>query len=336
MDRPAYPSRTLRELPKFRDGLSYLYVEHARIEQQDRAIACYGADGLVAVPIAVLGVLFLRPGTSITHAAIRTLAEGGCMVCWVGEGFGRFYATGLGETRSSDTLVRQVRAWCDPRLHLDVVMRLYRVRFRTPLPDGLTVQQIRGMEGVRVRDAYAMASRETGVPWRGRHYNRQKWQAADPVNRAISAGASILYGVCHSAIVSVGYSPALGFIHTGKVLSFVYDIADVYKADVLIPAAFRAAAESTAGIESRIRLAMREQIRTTRLLERIVDDLHRLFANLGHDEGPPEDDRYSDDPSTPGGLWDPDGAVEGGVAYGGDGPRESTSQPPGRTEPVDD
>src|SRR5712691_3769946 len=117
-DRRMYPSRNLRELPKFRDGLSYLYVEHARIEQQDRAIACYGADGLVAVPVAALGVLLLGPGTSVTHAAIRNLAEGGCMVCWVGEDFGRFYATGLGETRSSTNLLKQVRAWCDPQLHL--------------------------------------------------------------------------------------------------------------------------------------------------------------------------------------------------------------------------
>lgn len=322
-----YPSRNLRELPKFRDGLSYLYIEHARIEQQDRAIACYAPEGMVAVPIAALGILFLGPGTAITHAAIRNLAEGGCMVCWVGEGFHRFYATGMGETRSSQNLLRQAQACVNPRLHRQVVMRLYRFRFRTPLPDDLSLQQVRGMEGVRVREAYSRASQETGVPWRGRNYQRDAWAAADPVNRAISAGASLLYGLCHSGIVSAGYSPALGFIHTGKLLSFVYDVADMYKTETLVPAAFRAAAESPEGVEKRVRVALRGEIRTSRLLERVVDDLQRLFAGLDDDVHHGEDDRFSDDAARPGDLWDPEGAVPGGVDYGADGPGEGSAEP---------
>lgn len=322
-----FPSRNLRELPKFRDGLSFLYIEHARIEQQDRAIACYTSEGMVAVPVAALGILFLGPGTAITHAAIRNLAEGGCMVCWVGEGFHRFYATGLGETRSSRNLLQQARAWVDPRLHLQVVMRLYRFRFHTTLPDDLTLQQIRGMEGIRVREAYARASRQTGVPWQGRNYKRDDWHSADPVNRAISAGASLLYGLCHSGIVSAGYSPAFGFIHTGKLLSFVYDIADLYKTDTLVPAAFRSAADSSIGVESRVRAALREEIRTTGLLERVVDDLHRLFAGLGDDADREGDDSYSADAARPGDLWDPEGSVPGGVDYGADGAREGSAEP---------
>lgn len=331
-----YESRNLRELPKFRDGLSYLYMEHARIEQQDRAIACYRPDGMVAVPVAALGILFLGPGTSVTHAAIRNLTEGGCMVCWVGEDFGRFYAAGLGETRSSLNLLRQARAWSDPRLHLEVAVRLYRIRFQTPLPADLTLRQIRGMEGIRVRETYARASRETGVLWRGRNYKRDNWHDTDPVNRAISAGASIMYGVCHSAIVSAGYSPALGFIHTGKQLSFVYDLADVYKSDILIPAAFRTAAESTVGVEQRIRTAVRAQIQASRLLERIVDGLHYLFSDLCEDEWQPDtDDPYSDDAARPGHLWDPAGAVPGGVDYGGDGVGEGPAEPEGGTKSLD-
>jgi CRISPR-associated protein Cas1 len=331
-----YESRNLRELPKFRDGLSYLYIEHARIEQQDRAIACYGPEGMIAVPVAALGVLFLGPGTAITHAAIRNLAEGGCMISWVGEGFGRFHATGLGETRSGLNLQRQARAWADPRLHLEVVMRLYRIRFGTPLPDGLTLRQIRGMEGIRVREAYAQASRETGVQWRGRNYKRGHWHATDPVNRAISAGASILYGVCHSAIVSAGYSPALGFIHTGKQLSFVYDLADVYKTEILVPVSFRIAAESAVGVEPRVRAAIRIQIQISRLLERVVSDLHSLFSGLDQEEGHPEEgDVYSDDAARPGNLWDPGGAVPGGVDYGGDGSGEGPTEPERGTDTLD-
>lgn len=318
-----YTTCNLKELPKFRDGLSYLYLEHGRIEQEDQAIAHYGPEGMTAVPAAALGVLMLGPGTSITHAAIRALANNGCSVFWVGEELVRFYASGTGETRSTQHLLRQVAAYSDPNTRLTVVKRLYTLRFPEPLPEGMTLQQIRGHEGVRVRDTYARWSRETGVPWHGRNYSRGNWTQADPINRAISAGAACLYGLCHAAIVSAGYSPALGFIHTGKQLSFVYDIADLYKAETLIPTAFKVVAESPEGVERRVRYALRDQLREVKLLERVVADLHALFDELDLP------DPYADDPSKPGELWDPEGNVAGGVAYGGDGAGEGAQEPEG-------
>jgi CRISPR-associated protein Cas1 len=329
---PIRSTRNLKELPKFRDGLAYLYVEHAVVEQEAQGIALYDAEGVTLVPVAALGVLLLGPGTRITHAAIRALAQNGCSVLWVGEHAGRFYAAGTGETRSAARLTRQARAWADPEAHEEVVRRLYRFRFSTPLPEGLTVGQLRGLEGVRVREEYARWSRETGVPWTGRSYDRGYWAAADPVNRALSAGAAFLYGVCHAGIVSAGYSPALGFIHVGKQLSFVFDIADLYKTEVLVPAAFRTAAESPDTVESRIRRLLRDRIRETRLLERVVDDLERLFTGLWADATKEED--YDEDAARPGRLWDPEGEVVGGVAYGGADPGERSPEPQGGTDPV--
>jgi len=323
--------RNLQELPKFRDGLSYVYVEHGRIEQQDKAVAWWSPEGIVAIPAAALGVLFLGPGTSITHAAMKSLADCGCTVCWVGEDQMRFYAVGMGETRSSASLLRQVEAWADPKRHLEIVRRLYMMRFRDPVPPDLDLQQIRGLEGVRVRDTYARASRGTGVPWRGRNYNRSDWTGSDPINRALSAGAACLYGVCHAAIVSSGYSPALGFIHTGKQLSFVYDVADLYKMETVVPAAFEASASSEKGVERRVRSLLRERLRAARVLERAVDDLHRLFERPGGGE-----DLYAVDGAKPGALWGLEGAVPGGVAYGCDGAGEGADEPTGRADPVDD
>ncbi|MDX2007839.1 MAG: type I-E CRISPR-associated endonuclease Cas1e [Meiothermus sp.] len=305
-----YETRNLQELPKFRDGLSYLYLEQGRLEQQDHAVAFYSQEGAVAIPAAALGVLLLGPGTSVTHAAIRQLANNGCSVFWVGEEMMRFYASGMGETRSSANLMRQAQAWSESSAHLEVVKRMYRMRFPEGLPKELTLEQIRGREGVRVRDTYARWSRETGVEWKGRIYNRGKWAEADPINRALSAGAACLYGLAHAAIVSAGYSPALGFIHTGKQLSFVYDVADLYKAETLIPTAFKVVAESESGVERRVRHTLRDRLKEVKLLERIVSDLHSLFDAL---EFP---DPYAADPSAPGELWDPDGNVEGGTAYG--------------------
>jgi CRISPR-associated protein Cas1 len=301
----------LRILPKVRDSLSYLYVEHCRVDQDAKAIALHDADGKTPVPCASLLLLMLGPGTSITHAAVRTLADSGCLVAWTGEESVRFYAQGMGETRSARGLLRQAHLCSHPASHLAVVMRLYRMRFDEPLPDGLTLQQIRGKEGVRVREAYARASRETGVPWRGRTYRRDGWADADPINRALSAANSCLYGVCHAAIVAAGFSPALGFIHTGKMLSFVYDVADLYKADITIPAAFRAVAEGEEGVDSRARHACRDAFREQRLLARIVPDIqHALSVELDPNEP------FDWDAAAPGGLWDAEGGqIAGGVNY---------------------
>ncbi|MBI3978199.1 MAG: type I-E CRISPR-associated endonuclease Cas1 [Chloroflexi bacterium] len=305
--------KDLHLLPKIRDSWSYLYAEHCKIDQEDKAIALHDKSGKIPVPCSTLAVLMLGPGTSITHAAIRALADNGCLVFWTGEEAVRFYAVGMGETRSSARLLHQARLCSDPKLHLEVVMRMYRMRFPGPLDPSLTLQQLRGKEGIRVRESYARASRETGVKWEGRSYKRDQWQSADPINRALSCANSCLYGVCHAAIVSVGYSPALGFIHTGKMLSFVYDVADLYKADVTIPVAFRAVVEGTKDLEGRIRRTLRDRFKSERLLQRIVPDVDRALG-IG-DEGEAGGDAIFDmDDAAPGGLWDPEsGEVAGGI-----------------------
>jgi CRISPR-associated protein Cas1 len=257
----------------------------------------------------------LGPGTTVTHAAIRTLAESDCLVLWTGEDGVRLYAEGRGHTRSAANVLRQARLWADPASHLAVVRRLYQMRFQEALDERLTLEQIRGKEGVRVREAYARASRETGVTWKGRSYRGDVWDAADPINRALSCANSCLYGLCHAAIVAMGYSPALGFIHTGKLLSFVYDIADLYKTDVTVPVAFLTVADGAADLEHRVRGLCRALFRRTRLLERIVPDLDRALGVLEPSTDPPTG--VDGDPSLPGGLWDPEqGEVPGGQSYG--------------------
>jgi CRISPR-associated protein Cas1 len=290
----------LHQLPKFRDALTYLYVEHARIEQDEKSVAVYDAEGKTPVPAAGLSVLMLGPGTNITHAAVRALADNNCLVIWCGEQNVRFYAIGTGGTRSSAGIIRQAYLVSDEERRLGVVRRMYRMRFRECLSPDLTVQQLRGMEGIRVREAYARASRETGVPWTGRHYDRTHWQDADPVNRALSAANSCLYGLCHAAILSVGYSPALGFIHTGKQLSFVYDIADLYKVDLTIPVAFEVARAEPKELEREVRLRCRDVFRESRLVQRVVPDIRRALGDDADVEFLPDSD-----PALPTELWTP-------------------------------
>lgn len=305
--------KDLHVLPKFRDGWSYLYAEHCRVDKEDKAIAIHDASGKVPVPCANLAMLMLGPGVAITHAAISVLADHGCLVAWSGEEGVRFYAVGMGETRSASNFLYQARMWADPEHRLEVVRRLYQLRFTERLPPSLSLRQIRGMEGVRVREAYAQAARETGIEWSGRNYRRDQWSAADPVNRCLSAANSCLYGICHAAVVSGGFSPALGFIHTGKMLSFVYDVADLYKTEITIPAAFQAAASGESGLERRVRLACRDSFVSTRFLERVIPDIQRaLMAPERGTVG--EGEPFDSDAAAPGALWDPEtGEVEGGL-----------------------
>ncbi|MEW6723612.1 MAG: type I-E CRISPR-associated endonuclease Cas1e [Bacillota bacterium] len=306
--------KNLRILPKVRDSWSYLYVEHARIDQEDKGICLHDEKGRVHVPCASLSLLMLGPGTSVTHAAVMTMAEAGCLVAWCGEQGIRFYAQGMGETRSAANLLQQAGLWADPERRLQVVRRMYEMRFPEPVAEGLTLRQIRGKEGARVRTAYARASEEYGVPWSGRNYDRLNWDRSDPVNRALSAGNACLYGVCHAAIVAAGYSPALGFIHTGKMLSFVYDVADLYKIELTVPAAFMEVARGTQKLESRVRHRCRDLFAERRLLDRIVADLASLF-DLGSAAGAVPD--MDLETALPGELWDPDGSVSGGRNFGG-------------------
>lgn len=268
----------LHDLPKLRDSLSYLYVEHAILDRKDSAIEAIQKEGRTMIPVAALCVLMLGPGTSITHAAIKILAENGCLVLWTGEEATHFYAQGLGETRKSYHLLRQAELACDPQKRSEVVMRMYRKRFQEAIDPSLDLVQLRGMEGVRVREAYAHASREWGVPWSGRRWDIGNWNKGDVINRALSAANALLNSVCHSAIVSGGYSPALGFIHTGRMLSFVYDIADLYKTELTVPAAFQATAEAPHQAERQARMLCRERFRETRLLERILPDIDELLG----------------------------------------------------------
>jgi CRISP-associated protein Cas1 len=293
--------RDFHLLPKLRDSLSYLYLEHAVLERKDGALLVLQETGRVAVPAATLSLLVLGPGTTVTHAAVGLLAESGCSVIWTGEDFQVFYAQGLGETRRAYHLLKQAELCSDPEKRMHVVLKMYAYRFGIDFDPALTLEQIRGMEGARVRSTYAEASRIYGVVWQGRNYDRSNWGSADPLNRALSAANAVLNGICHAAIVSGGYSPALGFIHTGKQLSFVYDIADLYKAHLTIPLAFRTVAEGTHEVERRVREACRDIFREERLLEKILPDIDRLL-----EIDTTESAQSDEDPALPEPWWDPE------------------------------
>ncbi len=156
---------------------------------------------------------------------------------------------------------------------------MYSMRFPGEDVSRLTLQQLRGKEGSRVRALYKKLSDEWHVPWNGRNYKPDDFDGSDDVNKALSVANTCLYGLTHSVIAALGLATGLGFIHVGLEKSFVYDVADLYKAEYTIPLAFKLAGEHTPNIALETRKRMRDVFYESHLIERIVKDLQWLLSD---------------------------------------------------------
>ena len=266
------------DLARVEDRISFLYFEHCVVNQADNAITVTDDRGSIRIPAATLSALMLGPGSKVTHRAMACIADNGSTVVWVGERGVRMYASGKPLTHSSRLLQRQAALVSNVRSRLRVARRMYQMRFPGEDTSGLTMQQLRGREGARIRSVYRTLSNETGIAWSGRAYDPDAYEEGSEINQALSAAHACLYGVAHAAIIALGCSPGLGFVHTGHERSFVYDIADLYKAELSIPVAFHTVAEEPLEIGSAVRYAMRDRLYDLSLLNRMVDDIRSLLV----------------------------------------------------------
>ncbi|TQN31181.1 CRISPR-associated protein Cas1 [Haloactinospora alba] len=270
-----------RELTRVADRLSFLYLERCTVHRDANAITAEDADGIRHIPSATIGVLLLGPGTRVTHQAMSVLGESGAGVVWVGEYGVRCYAGGRSLTRSSALVEAQAKAWANRRTRLEVARAMYGIRFPDEEPARYTRREILGQEGDRVKACYRNESARTGVPWYGRNYIPGDYSSGDPPNQGVTAAAQCLYGIAHAVVAALGCSPGLGFVHSGHEMSFVMDIADLYKTEVGIPAAFDVAAEGPEDIGVRTRRLVRDRVNELGLLDRCVSDIKRLLLPEG-------------------------------------------------------
>ncbi|MCI0386217.1 type I-E CRISPR-associated endonuclease Cas1e [Streptomyces sp. CNQ085] len=306
-------------LPRIADSLSFLYADMVRIVQDDTGVCAHiqandNRTDTVYIPTAALSCLLLGPGVSITTRALTTLARHGTSVVCTGSGGVRAYAGILPDSLTTHWLEQQVAAWSDPDRRLDVAIRMYGMRFGDEeVPDNITLKQLRGMEGQRMKALYKILAQQHGIGRFRRNYHPDQWHAQDPVNLALSAANTCLYGIVHAALLALGLSPALGFVHAGTQHAFVYDIADLYKAETTLPVAF--ALHQSSNPEQEARRRFREELRLLRLLPRVVRDVQTL---LTPDTDTERSERNDIDMVH---LWDPKaGALPAGVNYasGGD------------------
>ena len=268
----------LEELGRVRDRISFLYLEHAKLNREDSAIKVLDDRGIVLVPVALISVLLLGPGVDITHRAMELIGDSGTAVVWVGENGVRQYAHGRALNHSSRLLEAQAKLVSNKRTRVEVARKMYQMRFPNEDVSKLSMEQLRVKEGARVRKVYRDQSLKTGVAWERREYDPDNFEASTPINKALTEAHQALYGLSYSVIVALGASPGLGFVHTGHDLAFVYDFADLYKAKYSIPVAFETVKKfGKVDISDNTRLAMRDAFSSGKLLLQMVADLKYLL-----------------------------------------------------------
>lgn len=268
-------------LPQIKDRYPYIYLERGRLEVDDSSIKWLDSEGsVVRIPCATLSSILLGPGTSVTHEAIKVLAASNCLVSWVGEDAMIYYAAGQSPVSDTRKLRNQAALSSSPRKSIEVARRLFRHRFPQDELDGKTLKEMMGLEGRRTRELYELKGKEYGVGWKGRAYTPGKFELSDTTNRILTASNAALYGIVSSAVHSLGYSPHLGFIHSGSPLPFVYDIADLYKEKLCIDLAFKMCRELGGAYDrNAVSAEFRSRVLSEKLLERIAPDIAEVLGD---------------------------------------------------------
>jgi CRISPR-associated protein Cas1 len=262
-----------------RERVSLMFIEYGQIDVLDGAFVVIDKNGVrTHIPVGGVACIMLEPGTRVSHAAAALAARMGTLLVWVGEAGVRLYASGQPGGARADRLLYQAKLALDDVARLKVVRKMYELRFGEKSPDRRSVEQLRGIEGARVRKLYELLAQRSGLKWDRRHYDPDNWDGGDVLNKCVSAANACLYGITEAAVLAAGYAPAIGFIHTGKPLSFVYDIADLYKFDTVVPIAFQIAARKPPEPERAVRLACRDVFRREKVLERIIPSIEEVLA----------------------------------------------------------
>jgi len=262
-----------------KERISMIFVEYGQIDVLDGAFVVVDKSGVrTHIPVGSVACIMLEPGTRVSHRAVALAARVGTLLVWVGEAGVRLYAAGQPGGARSDRLLYQAKLALDEQARLKVVRKMYEFRFGEAPPQRRSVEQLRGIEGARVKKTYQLLAKRHGVDWKGRDYNPNNWDASDIPNRCLSSATAALYGITEAAILAAGYAPAIGFIHTGKPLSFVYDIADLFKFDTVVPLAFQVAAKNPHEPERKVRLACRDTFRESKILKKIIPTIEEILA----------------------------------------------------------
>ena len=275
---------------QIKDRLSFFYVQRGSLTVIDGCLVLTDHDDRrqYEVPARATATVMVGPGTTVSTEAIRLAAAYGVLITWVGEHGVRCYSAGRSWSDNTEWLEKQVRCYSDKTLTLSVAREMFFRRFGVRM-ERRSIDQLRGLEGARVRELYKLKAEEYRIPWSGRRYvPGNPTGQTDAPNLALNVANTCLYGLVETAIYATGMSTALGFVHRGARLSFVLDIADLYKMEHIVPLAFSVVAKNGRSklawptLESDVRRGARDHFRTSKLLDHIVNDATSLIdAGIG-------------------------------------------------------
>lgn len=294
------------EQVRLEDRVSFAYIEYAEVVQSRTGVVALGKDGgdfaklSIQVPVASLAVLMLGPGTSITQAAMTSCVRAGASVLFSGGGGLSAYALATPLTSSARWAIAQANLASNATAQRAAAMILYKKQFGLETMPGGSIRTMRGFEGRLMRDLYRDLARKHKV---GRF--RREVGATDDVNIGLNIANSILYGCAASACAAIGVNPALGVIHRGDVRSLLFDLADLFKPTLIIPAVFECAGAED--LPRAVRTRTRKELHEHRVLKQMIETLMEILNPYL----PAVDrDTLIDEPG--------EGSIEGHVQYGKD------------------
>jgi len=270
---------TRESLPQVKDKYPFIYLERGRLEIDDSSIMWIDSErNVVRLPVATINTILLGPGTSVTHEAVKIAAASNCSICWVGEDSLLFYAVGVLSTANTRNLIRQMKFAADSKKSLKIARKMFALRFSKAELKGKTLKEMMGMEGYRIRKIYQEKAQHYGVGWKGRKFTPGRMELSDVTNQVLTSTNAALYGILCSVVNAMGYSPHIGFIHSGSPLPFIYDLSDLYKEYLTIDLAF-ALSKEMAGIYNKhiVSEAFRKRVIEINLLSQIPKDIDNLI-----------------------------------------------------------
>jgi len=271
---------TRDSLPQVTDKYPFLYLERGRLEIDDSSVQWIDSSGnVIPLPVATINTIMLGPGTSVTHDAVRTAVAANCSISWVGEDSLIFYAAGILPTATTNNLKRQLELASNKTKSLEIARAMYSRRFPDLDLSDKSLKSMMGLEGQRVKSFYQQKAEEYQVGWKGRNYVPGKFELSDLTNRVITSCNAALYGIISSAVHSMGYSPHIGFIHSGSPLPFIYDLADLYKSHLCIDLGFAITRELAGRYDKyTVQHEFRKRVIEMNLLQQIAKDITDLLG----------------------------------------------------------
>lgn len=270
-----------------RHGCVWLRRGALTVENGTLRFGTTGSDDLAAgdygIPFQTVSVIFLEPGSTVSHDALRLLARHGTGLVVTGEDGVRFYASMPFGQDESALARQQVRLWADTEKRTLVARRMYGWRLGEVFP-AADLNVLRGMEGARVRTLYRTLAQQYGISWAGRRYDRDDPEATDRVNQALNHASSATRAAAMIAVAATSTIPQLGFIHEDSASAFCLDIADMFRETVCLPAAFRAVklfeANRSEPLERHARRSAGRALREQQVIPTMID---RIKSLLGED-----------------------------------------------------